>query len=165
MGWKHQLEKGRGIWFKKCQFRPGVFCECPFQMACCQHQWNLQNQWFLKSFIWFIWQNVWSKNATKHPLIFVGPIPTRFHTSPIPRKPLRFDSWGANEKTHRWLFEMVRWLYNHPYEAPLHAVGCGQMLGGSPCRFAMVSSWNQVTWLVGLYVFGMILFPPSYRKS
>lgn len=29
----------------------------------------------------------------------------------------------ANEKTHRWLFEMVRWLYNHPYEHDQRAMG------------------------------------------
>ncbi|CAK9115571.1 unnamed protein product [Durusdinium trenchii] len=28
----------------------------------------------------------------------------------------------ANEKTHAWLFEMLRWLYNHPYEHDQRAI-------------------------------------------
>ncbi|CAJ1434053.1 unnamed protein product, partial [Effrenium voratum] len=29
----------------------------------------------------------------------------------------------SSEKTHRWLFEMVRWLYDHPYEHDQRAIG------------------------------------------
>jgi len=52
----------------------------------------------------------------------------------------------ARPRTHRWLFELVRWLYDHPYEHDQRAMGAflnyTEKISADPEELPAVPSWH-----------------------